>query len=79
MTRPELSVDLDEVTEFKNSRHIVVEASIKDQFIPNDVFFKNGKTEFVILTGPNMSGKSTYIRQVAILIHSCSNWMFCAC
>ncbi|HRP36387.1 MAG TPA: DNA mismatch repair protein MutS [Candidatus Dojkabacteria bacterium] len=67
MIRSEITDDISQTTEFKNSRHIVVESSIKDQFIPNDVYFKQGNTDFVILTGPNMSGKSTYIRQVAIL------------
>lgn len=67
MTRPEITDDIKQTTELRNSRHIVVESSIKEQFIPNDVFFEKGNTDFVILTGPNMSGKSTYIRQVAIL------------
>jgi len=67
MTRPKISDDIYDSTELKNSRHIVVETSIKDQFIPNDVYFEKGNTEFVVLTGPNMSGKSTYIRQVALL------------
>jgi DNA mismatch repair protein MutS len=67
MTRPEISENIEEPTEFKNSRHIVVESSMEEQFIPNDIYFKKDTTEFIILTGPNMSGKSTYIRQVAIL------------
>lgn len=67
MTRPKISDDIYDSTELKNSRHIVVETSIKEQFIPNDVYFEKGNTEFVVLTGPNMSGKSTYIRQVALL------------
>jgi DNA mismatch repair protein MutS len=67
MSRPEITDNIEESTEFKNSRHIVVESSIEEQFIPNDIYFKKDTTEFIILTGPNMSGKSTYIRQVAIL------------
>lgn len=49
----------------KGSRHPVVEVIRKHEYIPNDVnLSQNGN--FIILTGPNMSGKSTYIRQVAL-------------
>ncbi|HEY8543319.1 MAG TPA: DNA mismatch repair protein MutS [Pseudothermotoga sp.] len=49
----------------KNSRHPVVEKLV-DNFVPNDLFMDQSKS-FVILTGPNMSGKSTFIRQVALI------------
>ncbi len=49
----------------KNSRHPVVERLV-DNFVPNDLQMDQSKS-FVILTGPNMSGKSTFIRQVALI------------
>jgi len=49
----------------KNSRHPVVEKLV-DSFVPNDLYMDRSKS-FVILTGPNMSGKSTFIRQVALI------------
>lgn len=67
LVRPEIYDDQTAVTDIKNSRHLVVERSIKDEFIPNDIYFEPGETETIILTGPNMSGKSTYIRQVALI------------
>ncbi|MCA9379184.1 DNA mismatch repair protein MutS, partial [Candidatus Dojkabacteria bacterium] len=51
--------------EIKNGRHLVVER-LQDEFTPNDVTFDAG-TGLILLTGPNMSGKSTYIRQIALL------------
>ncbi|MFN3603355.1 MAG: DNA mismatch repair protein MutS [Leptonema sp. (in: bacteria)] len=53
----------------KNSRHPVVEKFIKSKqdFIPNDVYLNTKDQSLAIITGPNMSGKSTYIRQVAII------------
>lgn len=54
-------------TKIINSRHPVVENFMKEAFIPNDVNFIPKTQEFIMLTGPNMSGKSTYIRQVAII------------
>jgi DNA mismatch repair protein MutS len=49
-------------------RHPVVECLLPEQqFVPNDVQLNTGTAQIVILTGPNMSGKSTYIRQVALL------------
>ena len=49
-------------------RHPVIEASLRDHsFIPNDTHL-NEKENLIIITGPNMAGKSTYIRQVALLV-----------
>lgn len=54
--------------DMKDSRHPVIENSIGfDQFIKNNVEIGNGKDNIQIITGPNMSGKSTYLRQVAII------------
>ncbi len=52
----------------KDGRHPVVEKSISGPFIPNDTFLNCTDNHLVILTGPNMAGKSTYIRQTAILV-----------
>ncbi len=50
-----------------NGRHAVVEKALKDtEFIPNDVILNNKDDRFLIITGPNMAGKSTYMRQVAL-------------
>jgi len=49
-------------------RHPVVERNIVGgSFVPNDTYLANGDTAIVIITGPNMSGKSTYLRQVALI------------
>lgn len=51
-------------------RHPVVEKSLKgDSFIPNDTFLNNDEDRFLIITGPNMAGKSTYMRQVALITY----------
>ncbi len=50
-----------------NGRHAVVEKALKNtEFIPNDVTLNNADDRFLIITGPNMAGKSTYMRQVAL-------------
>jgi len=54
--------------DIRDGRHPVVERAANGPFIPNDTFLDNGKNHLVILTGPNMAGKSTYIRQTAILV-----------
>ena len=51
----------------KDSRHPVVEAVSDEQFVPNDVYLDNNENRVAIITGPNMAGKSTYMRQVAII------------
>ena len=65
--RPKLTTD-DSIT-ISNGRHPVVEQALVDeQFVPNDVHLSNKDAQLIILTGPNMSGKSTYLRQVAIIV-----------
>ena len=63
--KPEF-VDSGEI-EITNGRHAVVEKALGyGNFIPNDVKLNNNEDRFLIITGPNMAGKSTYMRQVAI-------------
>ncbi|MBM4432700.1 MAG: DNA mismatch repair protein MutS [Chloroflexi bacterium] len=65
--RPKLTLD-NEIT-IKEGRHPVVERSLASgNFVPNDVFLSNDDAQIIILTGPNMSGKSTYLRQVALIV-----------
>jgi DNA mismatch repair protein MutS len=53
----------------KGGRHPVVEKNHEwESFIPNDTFLDNDDTQIIILTGPNMSGKSTYLKQVALIV-----------
>jgi DNA mismatch repair protein MutS len=53
----------------KGGRHPVVEKNRDcESFIPNDTFLDNDDTQIIILTGPNMSGKSTYLKQVALIV-----------
>jgi DNA mismatch repair protein MutS len=64
-TRP--VVDDSDLLKIEDGRHPVIEASIeKEAFIPNDVHFSEVE-RLLVITGPNMAGKSTYIRQVALI------------
>jgi DNA mismatch repair protein MutS len=64
---PEISDD--DVIEIKDGRHPVVEASLKKEgFVPNDTLLDLRENKLLIITGPNMAGKSTYIRQVALIV-----------
>ena len=63
--------DVDEsgVIEIKEGRHPVVERVLKDSlFVPNDTFMGEKEGRVAIITGPNMAGKSTYMRQVALIV-----------
>ena len=51
----------------KDGRHPVIELTNEEPFIPNDTFLDRDKEQILILTGPNMGGKSTYLRQVALI------------
>ncbi len=56
------------IIEIKDGRHPVVECMIpNDMFVANDVYLDGGKNRVSIITGPNMAGKSTYMRQVALI------------
>ena len=56
------------IIDIKNGRHPVVEKMISnDMFIANDTYLDNGMNRISIITGPNMAGKSTYMRQVALI------------
>ena len=57
------------VIDIKNGRHPVVEKMItNDMFIDNDTYLDNGNNRISIITGPNMAGKSTYMRQSALIV-----------
>ncbi len=65
--RPKLTEE--DAIVISGGRHPVVEQMISDEpFVPNDTFLSNRDAQMVILTGPNMSGKSTYLRQVALIV-----------
>ena len=65
--RPKLTTE--DVIDIKEGRHPVVERNIgSDNFVPNDTHLCNKDNQLIILTGPNMSGKSTYLRQVALIV-----------
>ena len=61
-------VDQSDVIEIKDGRHPVVEQFVKDTyFVPNDVKLDTTGNRLMLITGPNMAGKSTYMRQVALI------------
>lgn len=66
-TKPVINTS-DEI-KIKDSRHPVVEKllPVGETFVPNDVFLNNSSDQISIITGPNMAGKSTYLRQVGLV------------
>jgi DNA mismatch repair protein MutS len=65
--RPQLADD--SLIDIVEGRHPVLDqALVEEKFVPNDVRLDGEKNRLLILTGPNMAGKSTYIRQVALLV-----------
>ena len=65
-TRPVIGLDGRIV--LKKSRHPVVEALLDTPFVPNDAVLDKGENRVAIITGPNMAGKSTYMRQIALIV-----------
>lgn len=66
--RPEITEDYD--LDIKQGRHPVIERNMlqDEHYVPNDIFLDIKKQQIIILTGPNMSGKSALLRQVALIV-----------
>ncbi len=66
--RPQMSSDLS--LEIKAGRHPVIETLMKpgEEYVPNDIFLDSEKEQIMILTGPNMAGKSALLRQTALIV-----------
>jgi DNA mismatch repair protein MutS len=61
-------LDDSSIIDIKQGRHPVVECTLDDgSFVPNDIYLSTEDAQLIVLTGPNMSGKSTYLRQVALI------------
>jgi DNA mismatch repair protein MutS len=67
-SKPEINNN--DIIQIKNGRHPVVEKILPygEKFTPNDTFIDNAKNQIMIITGPNMSGKSVYLRQVGLIV-----------
>lgn len=65
-SRPKIVGEKDGLS-IKDGRHPVVEAVSRQRFIPNDCTLDNDENRTMIITGPNMAGKSTYMRQIALI------------
>jgi len=63
-------IDASEVIDIKQGRHPVIETQlpIGEQYIPNDIYLDNEKQQIMIITGPNMAGKSALLRQTALIV-----------
>ncbi len=65
-TKPDIAID--GIIDIKDGRHPVVELMLTDEmYVPNDTYLDTGNSRMSIITGPNMSGKSTYMRQTALI------------
>lgn len=60
-------VEEGEATEIKEGRHPVVERMVEERFVPNDTVLDCNENRLLVITGPNMAGKSTYLRQVVLI------------
>ena len=66
-TRPKM-LPCGETLKITDGRHPVVEAISQNRFVPNDTLLDNEDNRCAIITGPNMAGKSTYMRQIALIV-----------
>ena len=66
--RPE--IDNTEIIDIKQGRHPVIETQLPlgEQYVPNDILLDNERQQIVIITGPNMAGKSALLRQTALIV-----------
>ena len=58
----------DGVIEIKGGRHPVVEKTVRQDFVPNDAYLDTKENTLMIITGPNMAGKSTFMRQTGLIV-----------
>ncbi|MGD8538700.1 MAG: DNA mismatch repair protein MutS [Candidatus Aminicenantes bacterium] len=61
------AVNSGEAIKISGGRHPVIEETNEEPFVPNDVYLDRDEDQILIVTGPNMGGKSTYLRQVALI------------
>ena len=63
-------IDASEVIDIKQGRHPVIEKElpIEEHYVPNDILLDNEKQQIIIITGPNMAGKSALLRQTALIV-----------
>lgn len=76
LVRPNITDE--HVIDIKNGRHPVVEVVSKSEYVPNDCLLSND-INTLLITGPNMSGKSTYMRQMAIIVIMAQMGSFVPC
>jgi DNA mismatch repair protein MutS len=62
-------VDSSDTIKIVDGRHPVVERTLTEKFVPNDALLDCGKNRLMMITGPNMAGKSTFMRQVALIAY----------
>ena len=73
-------INNDGIIDIKEGRHPVIEKMLDNgSFVPNDTYLDKFDSRVAIITGPNMAGKSTYMRQVAIITLMAQIRKFCAC
>ncbi|KAF0754140.1 Uncharacterized protein FWK35_00019612, partial [Aphis craccivora] len=77
--RPNLHPQGRGLLDLKQVRHPCVEVQDSVSYIPNDAYFEQGKCTFNVITGPNMGGKSTYIRSVAVAVFMAHMGSFVPC
>jgi DNA mismatch repair protein MutS len=66
-TRPEISLS-DELVVWEGRHPVIEQVALEERFVPNDAYLDGKNNRMVIITGPNMSGKSTYMRQLALIV-----------
>ena len=64
--KPDIAID--GVIDIKGGRHPVVELMTDEVYVPNDTYLDTNDRRMAVITGPNMSGKSTYMRQTALIV-----------
>lgn len=68
-SKPEILQRANQIIEIKAGRHPVIEKIQEEQYIPNDLLLNKNENQIILLTGPNMSGKSSYLRQNALIVY----------